>query len=349
MPTKQMHSIGFIFTGQGAQYPGMGQALYEHLPCFQSMLMECSTILDPLLEYPLIDILYNIGVPSRKHPIHQTALTQPALFTIETSLARTLFRWGIQPSAVMGHSLGELAAAYTSGVFNLEDGLHIVTQRGALMQAMPKNGVMSAIETDAETVLSVMKTLGSFPAVGIAAYNGPRNVVISGDSDGVESITNALMGLGVRTTSLRVSHAFHSELMLPMVEPFMACINCGKLHAPRIPLVSTVTGNLVHEEITQAEHWGRGVRQPVCFEQALLTMSHLGINIFVEIGPHPVLIGMGKQCLPDDGSIIWLPLLHKRQNNWTTLLGTLGQLSDLGIEVNWNAFNADFKQSQYNI
>lgn len=343
------NNVGFLFTGQGAQYPGMGQGFYEHLPSFREMLQACDRILEPRIGHSLIDVLYKTDAPRKSHPIHQTALTQPALFALETSLAQMLIRWGIQPSAVMGHSLGESAAAYIAGVFSLEDGLHMMAQRGALMQALPKNGLMVAVEADAETVSTTIKAYGDHSAVGIAAYNGPCSIVISGESEAVGSVAQALQDQGVKTVSLRVSHAFHSELMSPMVTPFENFINTLNLHTPDIPLISTVTGYLVTDEITQAVHWGQGVRHPVRFEQAIYTMYDEGIRTFVEIGPHPVLTGMGCKCLLEDAGVLWLPLLHMRQDGWATLLQTLGQLHSRGVEVNWQAFDADFRQMRYKV
>ena len=338
--------IGFLFTGQGAQYPGMGQGLFEYLPSFREKLEMCDRILSPHIGQSLIDILYKTKAPRKQHPINQTALTQPALFALEVSLAQMLIEWGIRPAAVMGHSLGESVASYVSGVYSLEDGLHMVAQRGALMQSLPHNGIMVAVETGAQTIQSLIDAHAYNDSAGIAAYNGPHSIVISGKMESVEHISQLLKEQGIRIVPLRVSHAFHSELMTPMVAPFIDFISHLNLSIPQIPLVSTVTGQLVTNEITSAEHWGKGVRQAVRFEQAIKSMINMGIRTFVEIGPHPVLSGMGRNCARDNVNLNWLPLLRKGRDDWSTLLQTLGQLYSQGIDVDWKAFDADFKQSR---
>jgi acyl transferase domain-containing protein/NADPH:quinone reductase-like Zn-dependent oxidoreductase/acyl carrier protein/short-subunit dehydrogenase len=344
--SNDTQEIGLLFTGQGSQYPDMGKGVYEYLPSFQEKLRTCDRILLPHIKQSLLEILYETEAPRKYHPVNQTAITQPALFSLEASLAQMLVEWGIRPAAVMGHSLGESVAAYIAGVYSLEDGLHLVAKRGSLMQSLPQNGSMVAAETDAHTIQSLIHQYSYENSAGIAAYNGPQSIVISGEQEPVEHIAQLLKEQGIRTIPLRVSHAFHSELMMPMVAPFQAFIDNLNLSQPQIPLVSTVTGKLAMDEITSSAHWGNGVRQPVRFEQAMSTMYDMGIRIFVEVGPHPVLSSMGQNCLPDNAELLWLPLLRKGYDDWSTILQALGHLYVKGIDIDWKAFDQDFKQKR---
>ena len=213
--TKQPEVV-FLFTGQGAQYAGMGRQLYETQPIFRRTIDTCDEILRSYLDRSLVSVLYPKS--GEASPLDETAFTQPALFALEYALAELWRSWGVQPAAVMGHSVGEYAAACVAGVFSLEDGLKLIAERGRLMQALPERGKMAAVLADeARTAKAIA---GHLRELSIAAVNGPENVVISGTEQAVQAAVASLEAEGIQSVSLNVSHAFHSPLMEPMLDAF---------------------------------------------------------------------------------------------------------------------------------
>ena len=232
--------VAFLFTGQGSQYVGMGRQLYETQPTFRRSLERCAEILRPCLERPLLDVVYPTG--DALSPLNETAYTQPALFALEYALAELWKSWGIEPSVVLGHSVGEYVAACVAGVFSLEDGLKLIAERGRLMQALPQDGEMVAVFADEVRVAAACCPYAS--EVSIAAINGPEHVVISGRGQAVQQIVAALQAAGVRTQKLQVSHAFHSPLMEPMLEEFARTARQVTYRSPQLGVISNVTGQL---------------------------------------------------------------------------------------------------------
>ncbi len=281
--------VAFLFTGQGAQYVGMGRKLYETAPTFTAALNRCAELLRPYLDRSLLSVLYPSA--GNSSPLDETAYTQPALFAIEYALAQLWRSWGIEPAAVMGHSVGEYVAACVAGVFSLEEGIALIAERGRLMQAMPQTGAMAVVFANESRVRTALKGRLN---IALAAVNGPVNVVISGSRHVVEAVCDELAAEGLRSRKLTVSHAFHSPLMEPMLEEFARVAAQARCVSPQVPLVSNLSG-AVMEEAPNASYWCRHAREAVRFSAGMQTLQDLNCTIFLELGPSPTLIGMGRE------------------------------------------------------
>ncbi|NES77487.1 MULTISPECIES: beta-ketoacyl synthase N-terminal-like domain-containing protein [unclassified Okeania] len=335
--------IAFLFTGQGAQYVDMGRQLYEQAPVFREAIDKCDEILGKLDKTSLKEILY----PANKDDydsslLNQTAYTQPTLFAVEYALYKLWDSWGVKPDAVMGHSVGEYVAACVAGIFSLEDGLKLIAARGSLMQQLPSGGEMVSVMASES---DVREAIASVPEISIAAINGPESIVISGESVAVNSVVNSLERSGIKTKQLQVSHAFHSQLMEPMLAEFEEVANQITYNNPQITIISNLTGTTADNSIASAKYWVDHIRQPVRFAQGMEALQQEGSEILLEIGPKPILLGMGRECLMGSKKL-WLPSLRPGKQDWLQMLQSLSEFYIRGIKVDWLEFYRDYSDQK---
>lgn len=333
--------IAFLFTGQGSQYAGMCQQLYQTQPLFRQTLDQCDALLYDQLDQSLLSVIFSES--NGDSQLNQTGYTQPALFAVEYALAQLWMSWGIRPSYVLGHSVGEYVAACIADVFSLEDGLQLIAERARLMQQLSTSGSMAVIFADADHVqarLAAHKNL-----VSIAAVNGPANTVISGDAATVQRLVDEFKQAGIESQPLSVSHAFHSPLMDPILEPFELAADEVDYRSPGIELFSNLTADVAKPDELDAEYWVQHVRQPVRFAESMRALMKRDPAVVIEVGASPQLIGMSRQFI-DQKELLWLPSLRQGRDDWTAILESLASLYVSGVEIDWRGFEAGYSRTR---
>lgn len=336
--------IAFLFPGQGPQYVEMGRQLYETQPIFRRTLDVCDEILRAHLDPPLLTLLYGPDKSRADELLNQATYAQPALFAVEYALALLWRAWGIEPEALIGHSMGEYAAACLAGVFSLEDGLRFIAERGRLMQCEAPKGLMMAVLGSVDEVQRILQPYRQ--EVAVAAINTPNSLTIAGAPAVIRSAGEELQRAGIETRPLKIHVASHSPLMEPILAQFGAVAQSISYRRPNIKIISNLTGQVADEELTTPDYWRRHLRESVRFAQGMATIGQLGIDTYMEVGPKRTLLGLGQQCLPANDASLWLPSIHPKTEDWAQMLDSLSALYTRGAAVDWQGFDQGYKRQK---
>jgi amino acid adenylation domain-containing protein len=339
-PVPEQRAVVFLFSGQGSQFVDMGLSIYESEPTFRAWVDRCAELLRPHLGADLRQILYPSGEEAERAAgqLCQTAFAQPALFVLEYALAKLWMEWGVQPEAMLGHSIGEYVAACLAGVFDLPDALWLVAQRGRLMQGVPAGAMLAVALPEAEARARCGDTLA------LAAVNGPELAVIAGPISAVEALQQQLTGDGVHASRLHTSHAFHSQMVEPILPAFERCVAEVSLRAPKIPYLSNVTGGWADPtEVTSAVYWVRHLRETVRFSDGLLALFQEPSRVLLEVGPGEALAAMvARHPQRPEGQRLCTTLPQRRDGQLpeVALLAALEALWLSGVEIDWRGYYA---------
>jgi acyl transferase domain-containing protein/SAM-dependent methyltransferase len=335
-PASSAPRVGFLFTGFGSQQIGMARVLAATSRVFAEAIGRCAAAFAPHLDRPLTDLLADD--PELASRLDDPRHGQPAVFAVEYALAQLWRSWGVEPAVVLGHSLGEYAAAVTAGVLDLDAAAAMVAARGRLCDSQALEGGMLSVFAPQAAIRAALGELAG--TVPVAAFNGPTNHVLSGTVAAIESARQRLADCGIETKAVHLRHAFHSPAIDPLLGPFESTLRTLSFAPAEMPIVSSLLGRLVGPgEIERVDYWTRHLREPVRFQQAVEAMAGLGITHCVEIGPHAVLSALGAECLPDS-SIEWLPSLRRGRNDWAEILDSVCRLYVGGVDIDWAGFDS---------
>lgn len=328
--TEELHKVVFLYTGQGSQYIEMGKDLYTNFSVYKENFDLCSDLASEYLDVSLVDLVFN---EVNQEMIHQTKYSQAALFSLEYSLSKLLLSFEIYPDVLIGHSIGEYAAACIAGVFSLADAVKLVCHRGIYMQEVTEKGAMYSVFVKE---LVIHEYIAAHPLVSIAAYNTPDQLVLSGSQPVVESIIAKLAADGISSSKLNVSHAFHSPLMHSAAEKFLEIAKQVNYSKPKYKIVSSVTGSYANAELTTPEYWCNQILQSVRFSKGIASINGIGRKMFIEIGPQPILNSLVAQH-KEERDHIFVSCLKKSDKSVNLMLTALAACYENGININWNA------------
>ena len=329
----------FFFPGQGAHYGGMARRLFETQPIVRATLERCDAILRGELDRPLLDAIFDPA----EETLEDMALAQPALFAVEYALAELWRSWGVRPTAVLGHSAGEYAAACVAGVMDLEDGLRLIAARGRLMHTLPPGGAMATIFAEAaEVEQSIARHSG---ALGLAAINGPAHVVVSGEAARVERVRAELEAKGAAGRRLRISNAYHSPLVEPILEEMEKIAARVTYRAPEVELISNLTGRAVAPGQIGPVYWREHMRRPVQFLQSVRTLDARGYRAFLEVGPGSTLLGIAQESIGAEDAL-WLPTIRRSRDEWQQVLESAAALHVNGVPIDWAAVDRPYARGK---